>query len=33
VVFAIRYLWWSLLYGYHANPYEVEARAAENQSP
>ena len=32
VVFAIRYLWWGLLYGYHANPYEMEARAAEVQS-
>jgi hypothetical protein len=29
VVFAVKYLWWLLRYGYMANPYEVEARAAE----
>ena len=30
VVFAVRYLWWLLRYGYRGNPYEVEARAAED---
>lgn len=28
--FLIRYLWESILKGYHNNKYEVEARAAEN---
>jgi len=31
VLFAIKYLWWGLLYGYHANPYELEAREAETE--
>ena len=31
LVFAVRYLWWLARYGYRANPYEVEARAAENR--
>lgn len=26
VRFVVRYLWWSLTYGYWMNPYEVEAR-------
>lgn len=26
--FTIRYLWWSLRYGYENNPYEVAARDA-----
>lgn len=25
LLFAIKYLWWSIRYGYKANPYEVEA--------
>ena len=29
LVFAVRYLWWLLRYGYQRNPYEIEARAAE----
>lgn len=29
LVFAVRYLWWLARYGYQANPYEIEARAAE----
>ena len=29
LVFAVRYLWWLVCYGYLANPYEIEARAAE----
>lgn len=32
VVFSIKYLWWLVRYGYWRNPYEVEARAAENHS-
>lgn len=28
-LFALRYGWWCVRYGYRANPYEVEARAAE----
>jgi hypothetical protein len=27
--FSIKYLWWTLRYGYKANPYEAEARQAE----
>lgn len=30
--FYVRYLWWSLRYGYKKNPYEVEARAAETHA-
>lgn len=29
--FAARYLWWLVRYSYQANPYEIQARAAENQ--
>lgn len=32
VLFAIKYSWWTLLRGYWNNPYEVEARAAEDRS-
>lgn len=28
--FLLKYLWFSLLYGYYNNPLEVEARQAEN---
>lgn len=28
--FAVRYMWWLLRYGYHDNPYEIEAREAEH---
>ena len=27
--FYITYIWYTLRYGYHANPFELEARAAE----
>lgn len=27
--FAVKYLWWLVRYGYLANPYETQARAAE----
>lgn len=27
--FLVKYLWWSVRYGYWNNPYEIEARAAE----
>lgn len=30
--FLLRYLWWSLRYGYYDNPLEQEARAAESSS-
>lgn len=30
--FLLRYIWWSLRYGYHDNPLEQEARAAESSS-
>ena len=33
LLFAIKYSWWTLRYGYYMNPYEVEARAAESKSP
>ena len=34
LVFAVRYLWWLARYGYQANPYEVQARAAaERKTP
>ncbi len=29
LAFAVQYLWWLARYGYQANPYEIEARAAE----
>ena len=29
LLYAIKYAWWMLRYGYKMNPYEVEARAAE----
>ena len=29
VLYTIKYTWWMLRYGYKMNPYEVEARAAE----
>ena len=32
IMFALVYLWWLILYGYHDNPYEIEARAAEHPS-
>lgn len=32
LLFSIRYLYWLARYGYWNNPYEVEARAAENHS-
>lgn len=31
--FPVRYAWSHLRYGYHDNPYEVEARAAEQCRP
>lgn len=30
LLFAVRYLWWVIRYGYRSNPYEVDARRAEN---
>ena len=34
ILFAIKYSWWTLRYGYYMNPYEIEARAeAESKSP
>ena len=30
LLFAAQYLWWLARYGYWNNPYEIEARAAEN---
>lgn len=30
MLFTVRYLWWLIRYGYRANPYEVDARRAEN---
>ena len=33
LLFAIKYSWWTLRHGYHMNPYEIEARAAESKSP
>lgn len=30
-LFSIKYLYWLLRYGYRNNPYEIEARAAENE--
>ena len=33
LLFAIKYSWWTLRHGYHMNPYEVEAHAAESKSP
>lgn len=31
VLFTVKYLWWLIRYGYYANPYEVQARAAEDK--
>ena len=31
LLFAIKYSWWALRYGYWKNPYEVQARAAESK--
>jgi Domain of unknown function (DUF4157) len=31
--FLVLYAWYSLKYGYHNNPLEVEARAAESPQP
>ena len=33
VGFLVRYLWWSLRYGYHKNPLEVEAYDYEINGP
>jgi hypothetical protein len=27
--FAVKYIWYSIRYGYKANPYEIDARQAE----
>lgn len=32
LLFALKYSWWTLRYGYYMNPYEVEARAAESKT-
>ena len=32
ITFPLRYAWQHLKHGYRDNPYEVEARAAENES-
>jgi hypothetical protein len=29
--FMVRYCWWTLLYGYFLNPYEIEARDAAHK--
>ena len=29
--FAVKYLWYLLVYGYRNNPYEIEARRAEDE--
>lgn len=31
LVFAFKYLWYQLVYGYERNPYEIEARKMEGQ--
>lgn len=33
IVFAARYLWYHVRYGYEENPFEIEARAAERLPP
>lgn len=33
LLFALKYSWRTIRYGYWRNPYEVEARAAESKSP
>lgn len=33
LLFALKYLWWTLRHGYYMNHYEVEAREAESKSP
>lgn len=30
--FSLKYLWWLVHHGYHNNPYEIEARAAERST-
>ncbi len=30
IKFLVRYLWYSIKYGYYNNPFEVEAREKEN---
>ena len=32
LLFALKYSWWTLRYGYYMNPYEIEARAAESKT-
>lgn len=32
LLFAIKYLWWTIRHGCWQNPYEIEARAAESKS-
>lgn len=32
LVFALKYSWWAIRYGYWMNPYEIEARAAESKT-
>ena len=32
IMFAFKYSWWTIHHGYHMNPYEVEARAAESKT-
>lgn len=31
VLFSVKYLWWLCRYGYWLNPYEIQAREAEEQ--
>lgn len=31
IVFAVKYLWWLIVYGYRNNPYEVEAYARDGR--
>lgn len=33
IMFAIKYSWWLVKFGYKNCPYEVEARSAESKSP
>jgi len=32
IVFTVKYIYWTMKYGYQNNPYEVEARQKENHS-
>lgn len=32
LLFSLKYLYWLCRHGYHMNPYEVEARAAESKT-